>query len=67
VEEWEGRKLHYVELHNLYASSNTFRVTKARRTRWVRHVVWMGEMSTAYSILAEKPESKRLLGRTSYG
>jgi len=40
-EETEGwRKLHNEELHNLY-SSPIIRLTKSRRTRWVRHVVCM--------------------------
>jgi hypothetical protein len=32
------RRLHYVELHNLYASSNIIREIKSRRMRRVRHV-----------------------------
>jgi hypothetical protein len=32
------RKLHNEELHNLYSSPSTIRVTKSRRMRWAEHV-----------------------------
>jgi len=31
-------KLHNEELHDLYSSSDIFRVIKSRMMRWVRHV-----------------------------
>jgi hypothetical protein len=34
----EWRKLHNEELHDLYCSLNTVRVTKSRRMRWTEHV-----------------------------
>jgi len=34
----EWRKLHNVELNNLYTSTNIVRVIKSRRTRWAGHV-----------------------------
>jgi hypothetical protein len=36
------RKLHNVELHNLYYLSNGIRMMKLRRMRWARHVEYMG-------------------------
>jgi hypothetical protein len=38
----EWRKLHDEELHDLYSSSSIIRISKARRMRWVEHVVRMG-------------------------
>jgi hypothetical protein len=56
------RKLHNEELHNLYSSPSTIRMTKSRRMRWAGHVARMGEKN-AYRILVGKPEGKRPLGR----
>jgi hypothetical protein len=36
------RKLHNVELHNLYSSPSIIRVIKSRRMRWAGHVARMG-------------------------
>jgi hypothetical protein len=47
----------------LYASPNVIRVIKSRRIRWARHVARMGEIRNAYTILVEKIEWKRPLGR----
>jgi hypothetical protein len=44
-------------------SPNTVWVTKARRMRWVGHVVRMGERRGVYRVLVGKPEGKRQLGR----
>jgi hypothetical protein len=38
------RKLHNVELHNLYCSSRIIRMIKSRRMRWAGHVARMGRM-----------------------
>jgi hypothetical protein len=38
-------------------------VLKSRRMRWMGHVVCIGEIRNAYSILVGKPEGKRPLGR----
>jgi hypothetical protein len=35
---------------------------KPRRMKWVGHVAHMGEMVSAYNILANKPKGKRPLG-----
>jgi hypothetical protein len=48
------RRLHNEKLHNLYASSNIFRVIKLRRMRCVGYVAHMEEMITAYKILVRK-------------
>ena len=39
----QWRKLHNVELNDLYSSSNIVRVIKSRRMRWAGHVARMGE------------------------
>jgi hypothetical protein len=38
----EWRKLHSVELHNLYSSPDTIRQIKSSRMRWAGHVAHMG-------------------------
>jgi hypothetical protein len=54
----------------LYASPNIIRVIKSRRMRWAGYAARMGEMRTAYILIAlhyiilvGKPEGKRSLGR----
>ena len=39
----EWRKLHNVELSDLYSLPNIVRVVKSRRMRWAGHVARMGE------------------------
>jgi len=51
------------ELNDLYSSPNIVRVIKSRRMRWAGHVAHMGEERWAYSVLVEKQEGKRPLGR----
>jgi hypothetical protein len=68
--EWDDvtgkwRKLHNEELNDLYCSPNTLQVIKSRRMKWVGHVARMGERRGVYSVLMEKSEGKRLLGRPS--
>jgi hypothetical protein len=41
TEDW--RKLHDEDLHNLYSSPSTIRVTKSRRMRWAGHIARMGK------------------------
>jgi hypothetical protein len=53
----EGRKLHNVELNDLYSSTNIVRVIKSRRMRWA------GQRRDVYRVLMGKPEGKRPLGR----
>jgi hypothetical protein len=59
----EWRKLHSVELHNLYSSPDTIRLVKSRRMRWVGPVACMGEERKVYKVLMGKPLRKRPLGR----
>jgi hypothetical protein len=59
----EWRKLHNVELHNLYSSPDIIRQVKSRRLRWAGHVTCMGEEREVYKVLVGKPEGKRPLGR----
>jgi hypothetical protein len=54
------RRLHDEELHNLYVSPNIVRVIKSRRKRRAGHVVRMGEMRSAFIIMAGKPERRDL-------
>jgi hypothetical protein len=53
----DWRRMHNEELNNLYASSNTIRMIKSRRTRAV-HVARMGKM-----IMCTKFWSQHLKGR----
>jgi hypothetical protein len=50
----DWRKLYNEEHNNLYSPSDIIKVTKPNRKRWVRHVILMEEIRTAYSILAKK-------------
>jgi len=59
----EWRRLHTLELSDLYASPNIVRVIKSRRMRWAGHVACMGEEREAYNFLVGKPEGKRPMGR----
>ena len=60
TEEW--RKLHNVELNDLYSSPNIVRVIKSRRMRWAGHVASMGEWRGIYRVLVGKSEGKSHLG-----
>jgi hypothetical protein len=60
----DWRKLHNVELHNLYCSRSIIRLIKSRSMRLSGHVAQMGEKRNAYRILVGKPEGKRPLGRS---
>lgn len=40
----------------LHSSPNTIRVIKLRMTRWVGHVVRIGEVKKAYNTLIVNPE-----------
>jgi hypothetical protein len=59
----EWRRLHNVDLNDLYSSPNIIRVIKSRRMRWVGHVASMGEVRGAYRILVGRTEGRRPLGR----
>ena len=57
------RKLHNVELNDLYCSPNFVRMIKTRRMIWASHVARMGERRGVYRVLVRKSEGKRPLGR----
>jgi len=57
----EWRKLHNVELNDLYCSSHIVRVIKSRRIRWAGHVARMGKRRGVYRDLVAKPEGKNHL------
>ena len=59
----ERRKLHNVELNDLYSSPNIVRMIKSRRMRWAGHVACMAEGRGVHKVLVGKPEGKRPLGR----
>ena len=61
TEEW--RKLHNVELNDLYCSPNIVRVIKCRRMRWAGHVARVEEGRVVHKVLVGKLEGKRPLGR----
>jgi hypothetical protein len=52
------RKLHNVDLHNLYTSPSIIRMMKSRRMKWAWHVARMGEKRNAYKILVGKLEGR---------
>jgi len=59
----EWRKLHIVELKDLYSSPNIVRAIRSRRMRWAGHVACLEERRGVYMVLVGKPEGKRQLGR----
>ena len=59
----EWRRLHNVELNDMYSTPNIVRVIKSRIMRWAGHVARMGEEMGVYRVLVGKPEGKRPLGR----
>jgi hypothetical protein len=61
TEEW--RKMHNEELNDLCSLPNIVRVVKSRRMRWAGHVARKGEDRGVHSVLVEKPEGNRPLGR----
>jgi hypothetical protein len=42
IVEW--RRLHNLELYEVYSSRNIIRVTKSRRMRWAGHMACMGDV-----------------------
>jgi hypothetical protein len=38
----DWRKLHNEDINNLHSSTNTIRMIKSRRIRWIEHVALMG-------------------------
>ena len=62
TEEW--RRLHNVELYDLYFSTSTLWLIKSGRMGWIGHVAGLGESRFSYRVLVERQEGKRPLGRT---
>jgi hypothetical protein len=54
----ERRKLHSVEVHNLYSSADIVRQIKSRRMSWAGHMARMGEGRNVHRGLVGKPEGK---------
>jgi hypothetical protein len=54
-------RLFYVTSTN--AEETDVRVIKSRRMGWAGHVARVGESRGVYTVLVEKPEGKRPLGR----
>ena len=49
---WEWRKVHNVELNDLYSSPNIVRVIKSGKMTWAGHVARIGERKGVCSVLA---------------
>jgi hypothetical protein len=59
----DWRRLHNVELRNLFTVTNIIRVIESRRIRREGHVARIVEMRSAYKILVRKPEGLRVSRR----
>jgi hypothetical protein len=59
----EWKKLHNVELRDLYSSPSVLRIIKSKRMRWTVHVERMQGKKNAHMLFVGKPEGKRPLGR----
>jgi hypothetical protein len=55
----DWRRLHNVELRNVYVLPHIVRVVKSGRMTWTGHVARIGKIKNAYKILVGKPEGKR--------
>jgi hypothetical protein len=58
------RKLHNVELHNLYFSQSIIRMIESRRMRWVDHVAQMGRKGRHISYFGGKVRKKETTRKT---
>jgi len=54
----EWRRLHNVELNDMYFSPNIVRVIKSRRMRWAGHVARMVEKRWVYRVLVGRPRRR---------
>jgi hypothetical protein len=61
-ETGEWRKLHNMEVHDVYCSPIIVWVIKSRRMGWAGHVARMGEGRGLYRVLVGQHEGKRPLG-----
>jgi hypothetical protein len=62
-EQGSERKINIEELNDLYSLPNIVLVIKQRKMKFSEHVARMRESRGVYSVLVEKPEGKRSLGR----
>jgi len=58
--------LHSEEVYDNYFSSNILWVITSWIMRWEGHVAYIMEKRNAYSVLAGKPEGKKLLQRPQH-
>ena len=58
----EWRKLHNVELNDLYCSLNIVLFIKSRRMRWAGHVARVGDRRSTYSVSERNREGLTLIG-----
>jgi hypothetical protein len=54
---------HKEGLRDLDSSTGIIRIIKSRKMRWAGYVARIGEKRTAYRLLIEKREGRRLLER----
>ena len=62
----EWKILYKKELYVLYSLPNTTGVIKSRLLRWAGNAASMRKRKGAYRVLVEKPEGRRLLGRSRH-
>ena len=61
-EEW--RKVHNMDLYDMYCLFIIVRVIKSTRMRWEGHVARIVESSSVYRVLMGKPKGKRKTWKT---
>jgi hypothetical protein len=54
----EWRRLHSVELNDLYCLANIIRVIESRRMRWAGHVACMGDSRDACRVSVGRPDGE---------
>jgi hypothetical protein len=59
----DWRKLRNQELQGVCFSTNSLRVIKWKRMRWLSHVARMREKRNIYRVLVRKTEGKKTVGR----
>jgi hypothetical protein len=59
----EWRRLHNVELNDLYFAPSIVLMIESRRMRWAKHVARMGERRGVGRVLVGNPKVKKPLAR----
>ena len=59
----EWKKLHNVELHNIYGNADIIRTFKSRGLLWAGHIARIEDGGEAHKLPVEKLKGKRLRGR----